>query len=376
MKHNFCILFLAITITFCSCGPGNNEVKNSATDSTKKDSVLLSFAFVGCNRVQYNDEGNDTATNASTANVTALKRIFTELSAMKNKPDILFFLGDMVCAESTTQQLDQQLQAWVKLYYDTSFSMISKSGIELVAVPGNHEMLFYANGLKVKGHTEFPLEGSTPVWMKYMGPFMPADRDRITGADSSVNQMTFSFVRKNTAFVLMNTDTYNANANPTKKDPYGTEGMIPFQWITNKVAQYKKDPAIKNVFVLGHKPCYIDDTLRTDHDGLPDAPTLWPALRRMGVCAMLSAHYHDYQRMQPGGDSTYQVIAGNGGSQGSAKFYGFSLINIISNGDVKLISKGFDAGNPYYQDVPQNPFTIRDSSILIPGKNENPYNNN
>ncbi|WP_299253440.1 hypothetical protein [uncultured Aquimarina sp.] len=42
---------------------------------------------------------------------------------------------------------------------------------------------------------------------------------------------------------------------------------------------------------------------------------------------MLSAYVHDYQRMQPKGKGTYQIIAGNCGSDGSADF--FSIVRFI-----------------------------------------------
>ncbi|WP_378174790.1 hypothetical protein [Aquimarina sp. SS2-1] len=91
---------------------------------------------------------------------------------------------------------------------------------------------------------------------------------------------------------------------------------------------------------------------------------------------MLSAHVHDYQRMQPNGEGTYQIIAGNGGSDGPAAFFGYSTINIMSNGEVQFISRGFDKGSPYYQDVPENVMKVQDSTTLTWSKNHNPYQHN
>ena len=69
-----------------------------------------------------------------------------------------------------------------------------------------------------------------------------------------------------------------------------------------------------------------------------------------------------------------QIIAGNGGSPyGGATFFGYTIINILSNGEVELQSKGFDIGEPYYQAVPENKMTVRDSTILTWTKNANPY---
>ncbi|WP_299435980.1 metallophosphoesterase family protein [uncultured Aquimarina sp.] len=363
------ILF-GFTIIISSCDKRNKTKQITSEDvEIVKDSILFSFSFVGCNRVQYADWHNDSATNASTANLSVLKRIFEDVTSLKQKPSLFFFLGDLVLAESDTINLDAQLKAWVQLYENKAFSTISDSGIELVAVPGNHEMLFYNTNDK----KEYPLAGSTPVWMKYMKPYMPADRNYIKGNDSLVNQMTFSFARNNVGFVVMNTDTYNPG---TKENLYGYEGLIPTQWIINQIEQYKQNPDIDHIFVLGHKPYYVDGKPETGHKGFPEGPILWPELQKNEVVAMLSAHVHDYQRMQPDGTGTYQIIAGNGGSDGKAAFFGYSTINILSNGNVQFISRGFDKGNPYYEDVPNNNIKVQDSTMLTWSKNGNPYNAN
>lgn len=375
MKKWYYLLLAGVSITCASCTEkSKQELKkeiSTVTTSHDKKEVLFTFAFVGCNRVDYTDKDNLEATNKTTANLTVLKRIFDDIANLEKKPDILFFLGDMVLAESTTDALESQLTAWVKQYKDSTFSTISQSGIEMVAVPGNHEMLYYKD-YGIPNHDEWPLKGSTEIWMKNMAEYMPLDRDRVTGSDSISNQMTFSFTRNNIGFVVMNTDTYNA---PTKENPYGEEGIVPTDWIIKKVEEYQKNPQIQHVFVLGHKPYYVSGEPQTGHVGLPEGPTLWPKFNESHVIAMLSAHLHDYQRMQPGDEGTYQIIAGNGGSKGTAKFFGYSTINILKNGEVELLSKGFDIGDPYYKAVPQNPFTIRDSTHLTWTKNMNPYPN-
>ena len=274
----------------------------------------------------------------------------------------------MVFGLNTTASMDKELGAWVQLYNDTNFSPLSTSGIELVAVPGNHEMLFYNTGDK----KEYPLQGATDIWVKHMEPFLPADRDRIESADSLVNRATFSFVRHNTGFIVMNTDTYNP---PAAEHSNGEEGLVPTTWIINKIKEYREAPGIDHIFVLGHKPYYVNNQPETGHEGLPEGPVLWPEFNRSRVPAMLSAHVHDYQRMQPGGEGTYQIIAGNGGSSGEAAFFGYSKITVFKSGKIQLISKGFDKGDPYYAKTPGNPTTVRDSTVLTWSKNANPYSN-
>lgn len=379
IKH---LILLLVLCCIVACGTEKKEKPNKVTKELKKeltsfskDSIEYSFVFLGCNRVDRHQEYDTTATNGSTANLYAMKRIWNEVAELDKKPDLFFFLGDMVLGESTTAKLDSQLKDWVSLYKDTNFSAISTSGIETVAVPGNHEMLYWAD-YGVKGHDEWPLKGATEIWMNHMTEFMPKDRDVVTGNDSINNQMTFAFTRKNIGFILMNTDTYNA---PSKKNPYGLEGQIPTKWIIDKVEEYRKDSSIDHIFVLGHKPYYIYEngkiTPKTGHEGFPEGPILWPKLRENDVIAMLSAHKHDYQRMQPEGDKTYQVIAGNAGSPGEATFFGYTKIDVMSSGEIQLTSMGFDKGNPYYVPVPNKPTTIRDQTILTSTKNANPYSN-
>lgn len=369
MKPTIIYLSIISCIFLSTCNPEKPGTETSATNTTEeKDTLLFSFSFAGCNRIDYNDRNNDSATNASKANLSALKRIFNELSREQQKPVLLFFLGDMVLAENTTEDLDNQLAAWVEQYRDSSFSKIQASGIELVAVPGNHEMLYYKN-YGISGHDEWPLKGATDIWMKHMQVYMPADREAIGGADSLDNRMTFAFVRYNVGFIVMNTDTYNA---PTQANPYGVEGIIPMEWIINKVQAFREDPEIDHIFVLGHKPYYIDGKPETGHEGLPEGPALWPKLKESHVVALLSAHVHDYQRMQPGNEGTYQVIAGNAGSKGAATFFGYSTIRVYKSGVLELISKGYDIGQPYYKPVPDHPFTVRDSTRLTWSANANP----
>jgi hypothetical protein len=51
--------------------------------------------------------------------------------------------------------------------------------------------------------------------------------------------------------------------------------------------------------------------------------------------------------MHPNNNGPYQIIAGNGGSSGPATFFGYTLVKIMSSGQVRFISKGFDKGKPY-----------------------------
>jgi hypothetical protein len=364
MKKSLFVLPFMLLLIYCNNAGKPEQSQAKPAIQVSKDSILFSFVFVGCNRLDHKDVAKQQPYDGSTANRAVLKWIFDQVMQLPHKPEQFFFLGDIVLGETDTTTLDGQLKAWVNLYQDKGFSNFQNSGIEFIAIPGNHEMLYAG-----QHHKEWPLNGATDVWMKSMGGFMPKDRDQVP--DKSGNsRMTFAFKRHNVGFIVMNTDTYNE---PTAQNPNGLEGIVDTQWIVDKVKQYRADKSIEHIFVLGHKPCYVDNQLETGHDGLPEGPILWPVLTQSHVCAMLSAHVHDYQRMQPGNTGTYQIIAGNGGSSGQAAFYGFTLINVLKNGNIELKSIGFDKGNPYYT-VPANAeAVVQDSSILTWSTNSNPY---
>lgn len=344
----------ALLFSFTGCSERPSAVSNAALDATNP--VVLSFAFVGCNRIAYSDRHQ---VNASKANTPALKRILNEVADLD--PDLLFLMGDLVLAESNTAELDTQLEAWVSQFEDPNFSRIGKSSTELVALPGNHEMLYY----DASSGGEFPLDGAINIWLKRMSPFMPSGRAR-DASQPIVNGATFSFVRKGVAFVVMDTDTYNAERE---------EGQAPVDWINAQVEAYAKDPSVHQIFAVGHRPYYVDGQPNTSHGGFPDGPNIWPTLESNHVVAMLSAHQHLYDREQPNGQGTYQIIAGQGGTFDNSctpQFYGYSIIDVMQDGSISLRTYGWDVGDPTYGPS-SSPTTLRDQTQLTMSANANPY---
>lgn len=356
---------LVLVILISSFKPkaeASTKVSEEENKVVVKDSVVFSFSFVGCNRI---DRHNQSSSNPSTANTYALERIYEDMDSLSQKPELFFFLGDLVLAESDTTNLDSQLSAWKKLY---NANPISKSEIELVAVPGNHEMLTYTpNG-------EIPLEGSTDVWLKYMKEYMPTTRETAPDTLGLDNRLSFTFTKHNVGFVVMNTDTYNSEK---------LEGQVSVDWVNRKVADYKKDTAIDHIFVLGHRPYYVGGVTDTTHGGLPQGGKLWPTFEENRVVAMLSAHQHNYERSQPinapykGG--TYQIVAGHGGSVNNRKvshsppFFGYSVITVMSDGSIELDTRGYCTGDTYLTPVPNNRMTSRDKTTLTWAKNPDTF---
>lgn len=349
------LLFIALISNFISCNntKTTSDNRNYESVQSKNDSVIYSFAFMGCNRVDPADKYAADPVFHSTANVYALERTIDDMITYPVKPDIFFLLGDIVIGEQDINTLDTELSGWINLFNNKFKSKISAAGIEVIAVPGNHEMLYQ--------YPEIPLSGATSTWLKHMNIFLPAGRDTSSG-DKLDNRLTFSFVRKKTAFIVMNTDSY-------QYPDGGDEGQIPLNWITSKMNQYRSDPSIDNIFLLGHKPYYNFCQSSTGHAGLPQGEALWNGMVKQKVTAMLSAHIHDYQRLQPAAyGGPYQVVAGNGGSpldsRSVNKYFGYTIVQVMSNGKARLVSRGYSLGDPYYSGKNSGPFTTLDSMML------------
>ncbi|UTW62858.1 metallophosphoesterase [bacterium SCSIO 12741] len=344
--------------------PVATPTTNQSVLGNQAPDTLFTFAFVGCNRVSDGDHSNH-----STANVNVLRRIFNDISEESTQPKTFFFLGDIVRSLSRNPStMDNQLSAWVGMYNDPNYSKITNSGIEMVVVPGNHEMLYY----KDRGdpdQDEWPWYGASKIWLKHMSRFMPSDRDTI--ADTSIVQkMTFSLIRNRVGFIIMNTDTYNSHGS------HGEEGRTNTDWVAAKIKEYQSSSEVDHVFVLGHKPYYVDDQFKTGHKGFADGPVLWPEMQSGHVVAFLAAHKHDYQRWQPeSSGGTYQIVAGHGGSSGAAEFFGYTLIYILSDNTVHLVTKGVKKGSPFTEDMSAHENKVRDEAVLTWEKNKNTYPN-
>lgn len=350
MKQQMVLVWLILTTqlgSVCSC-----NVKK------QQDEVLLDFVYVGCNRVTHHDK-NSRLTDASRANLAQLKKIYEEISRLKNPPAYFFFLGDLVLGEKDTATLRSELHQWVKDFTGQGpgeFNYGWNSRIKLIAVPGNHELLTEDQSPPYK---EYPLKDALSVWMDEMHAFLP---DSVTRAGDGINQATYSFQHGNTFFVVMNTDTYN-NEKQT--------GLIPVEWIKDQLRAAAMDRSIEHILLLGHKPAYYPENgsqpveekeeitiLRSQSD------QLWPEMQKAKAAAMLSAHVHAYDRFQPDGNGSYQVIAGNAGSlQGENKvncgkapdFFGYSHIYVMKSGKLIHVSRGWkvDACD-YLKPLPQD----------------------
>ncbi len=311
------------------------------------------FVVIGCNRV----DKADTAGDPSTANLVQLARTFQDIAALPQHPKILFFAGDLTLGyTSDTVQLAKELQAWRDLY---EASPLARSGVELVPVPGNHE---------VQNESKIAYAAAERTWLRVMGPYIRHGGNGPTagGLDSLATDqswLTYSFDYHDTHFITLNTD------------PVGRDWHVPTHWVATDINSARAAGA-KHIFAIGHKPAYPYPTVPTD--GLSKYQTsrdaFWAALVQGGAEAMFSAHNHVYYRTQPIAGTTWQVIAGNGGSSlettidlsipSSGKYYGFVVTTVMTDGRVYVKSYGRDVpAAGYTADAPAAlyPTMVRDS---------------
>lgn len=292
---------------------------DDASDTGKSDAPgsAFRFAYVGCNRVQSKDA---TSTNPSTANLEQLQRTFAELATLDPKPQLFFMAGDMVLGLTNETDLKTQLEAWKTLW---EASPAKAAGIQLVALPGNHE-----SETKDASGNEVPYAAAETTWLAEMAPYIAGSNGPAAGGADGLttdqSKLTYSFDRGGTHFVVLNTD------------PAGTAGgTVPVKWIAADVAAARAAGA-KHLFAIGHKPAYPSPLVPTD--GFSDTATrdaFWSALEGAHAEAMLAAHNHLWFDTQPHAGKTWQIVAGNGGSKlekavtsSTGGYYGFTVVDV------------------------------------------------
>jgi hypothetical protein len=309
--------------------------KDSTAPELDPNGVAYSFVTLGCNRVA----AADTLGNASTANVAQLQQTFTDVAQLNPRPKFLFFTGDEVLGYTNdSTNLSRELKAWGQLW---ETSAAKASGIELVAVPGNHET---ENTAKV---AQPFLERS---WLRDMAPYITrGGNGPATGVDgytTDQSRMTYSFDFQDAHFVTISTDG-------TSKDWH-----VPTTWVASDLAAAHARTTTKHIFVFAHKPAYAYPGVPTDGLAFDAASRdlFWSSMVNNNVEALFSAHNHVFWRGQPTG-KTWQVIAGNGGTAldatvdmsiaGTGNYFGFTLVQVLNSGRVILKSYGRPIPSPY-----------------------------
>jgi Calcineurin-like phosphoesterase len=323
--------------------------------------IEYSFVFMGCNRILKGDISPD---NPSTANLAQLERSFTEIAALRPRPEFVVFTGDLVVGLTTDLNvLRSQLASWIDVYRNSDLGRDKK--IRLIALPGNHESLFGVKGSQQSN------PGAEAVWLSLMQPYIAGNNGPPAGGPDNLqtdqSQLTYSFDFRDSHFVILNTD------------PFGAVATVPLNWLHGDLTAAADDPHVKHTFVLGHKQAFSPADSSSE-EALDSNPNLrnqfWDELNSAGVGYYLVAHAHLWNFSTPVSpismlQHTVQIIAGNGGSKedpiweaaGKDFYYGFTLVQVLKNGKVVMKSYGrdFDSAN-YLAPSPPSlfPTTIRE----------------
>ena len=391
------LLGMSALLVACSVSGGAGPSER-ATDSGE---VLLSFVYVGCNRVGWSEEV-DPATGAkvplppSTANKPQLLQTFRDVAnELDPAPAYLFLCGDIVRNEQARGgTLEQQLADWQTLW--RGGALAGNQSTVLVAFPGNHEVLKSVE-YAPDTYYEVPNRAAYATWLSWLDAHdhFPAKGNGPTagGTDLLVDdngKLSYSFRAplgdgRHAHFVVLNTDSHSSFScedpacyQPPQHDvqfggktvegtmSQAVPGWIALNWARKDIAAAVADPAVDAIFVLGHKPLLNRgqspvapstgrDTVFNGGDRKL-ANGLFDALQRAQVAGKfggyLCAHQHlwDAFRMQgEEGPALWQVIAGNGGTElDKGDEFGFTHVQVHRGGKITATAYGRKVPASYY----------------------------
>ncbi|MDB4956080.1 MAG: hypothetical protein JWO36_3649 [Myxococcales bacterium] len=343
------IVFLAGVGCSSPAGVIDAAPPDQAAAPDAAQAASFSFVVVGCNRVE---KADITTNNPSTANLAELDRTFAEIAALSPPPKFLFFAGDMVYGYKDAATLQPELAAWLA-HYDAS--PLAAAGVELVPVPGNHEMQTKQNGLK------YAYPEAEATWVAVMGSRIRGSNGPAAGGADQLQtdqaRLDYSFDFSGTHFVVLDTD------------PVGADGSVPTTWVTADVSAARASGAA-HIFAISHKPAYPSPLSAEGGFTSPAVrDALWTALEQNHAEAMLSAHNHLWYKTRPA--STWQIVAGNGGSllestvPAADAFYGFTLVEVGASVTVKSFGRDVPSAGYLAPATPAKyPTTLRDTTDI------------
>lgn len=295
------------------------------------DPVVYSFAFFGCNRVD--KEAWDPKANPSSANLPQLRRTLQDIADLKPRPNALFATGDLVMGygDDHGEEVRQQLDAWIDEFRHSQL----EGKIELVAMPGNHEM-----NRKV-GKDKLPSPYTTGLWNDWVtkNKLMPVEpngpKEGVDNMADDQSLLNYSFDRGALHFTVLNTDSRCTN---------GKIAWIPTQWAIEDVK--KATTAGKTCFMFGHRNLWEPITSKGDSPIDPEAakPLQDALLATPQFCAYICAHVHAWDLRRIGETGPWQIVGGNGGSTLETDWktvdgrltFGFGVVSLHKSGKLVL----------------------------------------
>ena len=358
---------LAKLTPWCAVGWATLWTVGSATGARPpetvraSDPVVFSFCTVGDSRADAKEPALSAQDRLWLQNTKVLSRLIREVQAQK--PNVLFFNGDMIMGYSTNHHvLDREYAYWRGM-----MSALLETGTYLVPVPGNHEVQIKWQEDPEEEPVKFAQREGEAAWRENMGDLIldtnlwrrlvchpPTAWDQnhappIGGPDrilSDQRQLSFSFDCQDLHFAIINTD------------PYGNDSHAPVSWLREDLSQARQR-GMRHCFVFGHKMAYTyrykPDLKSKGLDAFPvAAEAFWQVIEDHGA-TYFCGHEHIYHAMQPlhsGPHGAWQIIVGSGGSPFEAqpgdssnphdRLYVWARVEVHQSGRVHLEANGFD----------------------------------
>jgi len=320
-------------------------------DAAGGDSLVSSFAFMGCNRIKKADW--DPVADPASANMGQLQQTFIDVAALGDVPKYFFFVGDMVLGLTDSTMLSGQLDAWAKVYAASPIA----SKLTLVPAPGNHEMLTKATKVETSN------VGSDAVWVKWTaanGFDQKAGNGPVNGGanqdalQDDQSRISYSFDDGDTHYVVLNTDTWTTTPDSTTGSTQ--IGWVALKWLTADLQAAEANGKIARTYIFGHKPLVppagvtgADATINTAL--VPAMETLLDTSAKVKGYFCAHAHLWDDQKLS-GKRGVHQIIAGNAGSPLETAWatpsYGFTVVRTYASGKVGVVGYRRPVPTPYY----------------------------
>jgi hypothetical protein len=312
------------------------------------EKMSYTFVVAGDDRVA----PEDTAGNPSTINIYHFKRLLAEVAQLSPLPKYLFFNGDLVLGYTghDTVKLANELRAWIKLYKE---SPLASSGVELVAIPGNHEIV------EKEGSGKIAFVTNERIFVREMHDYIRGDNGPkatgfVPGTDSlwtDQSRLSYSFDFGGDHFVILSTDAV------------ARESRISWHWLKNDLKDAHENGA-RHIFLFGHKPPfpshYESESGMEEFKASRDS--MWAVIEKYNCDAYFGSHFHLWDSVQMHKGKTWEIVCGNSGApmgkDWPQSYYGYTIVGVSDK--VDITSMGHDVDKEHYTaPTPDKPTTVR-----------------
>jgi hypothetical protein len=239
------------------------------------------FRFV----VYADSRGN--STQGQEINQDCLNYINNQIFNLDPKPDLVFFLGDMVTMAYDASQ-KRLLPDWRNLMETAGFSFggPSPGKIPLYVAIGNHEVY------DSTGHYQASLQGEFQAFF----PEMPDN------GPTAYKRLAYTVEFGNSLFIVL--DSFGFKSGDVNWDNGIDE--LQYWWFYATALQSQAN----HKFVLTHGPAYDPEGWTVD----PSMKTLWQTMKNLAFNIYFCGHDHFYSRWNPDDSRLTQIISGSAGA--------------------------------------------------------------